>query len=75
MNAVLESIGQSPTSVINSLYHAIDNTGKVPFEIGLTSAQKASLDLQQMASKQPAHVIHDADEFNKIWQGQDDDEN
>lgn len=75
VNAVLKSIGQSPTSVINSLYHAIDNTGKIPFEMGLTAGQKASLDLQQMAAKQPTHIIHNAEEFEQIWQDEDEDEN
>lgn len=51
VNLILKSIGQSPTSIINGLYHAIDNTGKIPFEIGLTAKQKAALDIQQRANR------------------------
>ncbi|GFI60780.1 hypothetical protein IMSAG044_01676 [Lactobacillaceae bacterium] len=74
VNTVLKSIGQSPTSIINSLYHAIDNTGKVPFEIGLTPGQKASIDLQQLTASQPVKIIHNAEEFEKIWEDEDKDE-
>ena len=73
VNLILKSIGQSPTSIINSLYHAIDNTGKIPFEIGLTAKQKAALDIQQIASNQPTKVIHDAKEFEEIWADEDED--
>ena len=55
------------------MYHAIDNTGKIPFEIGLTATQKAALDIQQIASNQPTKVIHNAKEFEEIWADEDED--
>lgn len=73
VNYVLKSIGQTPTSVINSLYHAIDNTGTIPFKMGLTPEQRDSLKIQQLALKEKPKVIKNAKEFDEIWQDKDDD--
>ncbi|RVU73125.1 MULTISPECIES: type II toxin-antitoxin system RelB/DinJ family antitoxin [Lactobacillus] len=73
VNYVLKSIGQTPTSVINSLYHAIDNTGTIPFKMGLTSEQRDSLEIQRLALKEKPKVIKNAKEFDEIWQDEDED--
>lgn len=71
VNCILEAIGQTPTSVINSLYHSIANTGKVPFEMGLNEEQLNALKIRQLAEKQPVTIIHNDKEFNKIWEDDD----
>ena len=66
VNYILKSVGQTPTSVINSLYHAIDN-------MGLTLEQRNSLEIQRLALKQKPQVIKNAKEFEEIWQDEDED--
>ena len=73
VNYILKSVGQTPTSVINSLYHAIDNTGAIPFKMGLTPEQRNSLEIQRLALKQKPQVIKNAKEFEEIWQDEDED--
>ncbi len=73
VNYILKSIGQTPTSVINSLYHAIDNTGTIPFKMGLTPEQRDSLEIQRLALKQKTKVIKNEKEFNNLWRDDDED--
>lgn len=73
VNYVLKSIGQTPTSVINSLYHAIDNTGTIPFKMSLSPEQRDSLEIQRSALKQKPEVIKNEKEFNDLWRDDDGD--
>lgn len=73
VNYVLKSIGQTPTSVINSLYHAIDNTGTIPFKMSLSPEQRNSLEIQRLALKEKPKVIKSKKEFNDLWKDNDED--
>lgn len=73
VNYILSSIGQTPTSIINALYHAIDNTGTIPFKMGLSREQRDSLEIQRLALMQKPKVIKNEKEFNEIWQDEDED--
>lgn len=45
VNNILDKVGLTPTSAINALYHAIENQGQLPFQIGLTDCQKTEYGL------------------------------
>lgn len=73
VNFILKSVGQTPTSIINSLYHAIDNTGAIPFKMSISPEQKDSLEIQRLALKQKPQVIKNAKEFEDLWKDEDED--
>ena len=74
VNQILADLGQTPTSVINSLYHTIENTGQIPFKMALSRQQLNAIEIKNLAKNQPVTVIHNAKEFNQIWEGDDEDQ-
>lgn len=72
-NAILNSIGLTPTSAINALYKAIINHGGIPFDMKLNQEQQLSLEIQKAIkdAQIPTTVITNQAEFEKAWEEMD----
>lgn len=72
VNATINSLGLTPTALINMVYHTIDNTGQLPVQVKLTSEQQNALAIIQASKKIPTVQINTPEEFNKVM-GEDND--
>lgn len=72
-NAILDSLGLTPTSAINALYKAIVNQGGIPFDMKLSREQQLALEIQKAAddAQIPTTVITSRAEFEQAWKEMD----
>lgn len=76
VNSILDKVGLTPTSAINALYHAIENQGQLPFQIGLTDCQKIEYGLGSNVDTLDSNAIlrkmmHFVDELMRISEPED----
>lgn len=71
VNNMIESLGLTPTTLINMVYRTIDNTGEIPVQTKLTDEQKSALELIQASKKIPVVHVDTPEQFEQIM-GEDD---
>lgn len=73
VNSTINSLGLTPTTLINMVYRTIDNTGTLPIQAELTEEQKSSLALIKASEKVPIVHVNTPEDFDKIMGKRDDD--
>lgn len=64
--AILSEMGLTQAAVVTALFKRIVADGAVPFDVKLSDAQKAMLEIQRMAQQLPADDLTDKDAL-KAW--------
>lgn len=62
VNNTIASLGLDPATLINMVYHTIDNTGKLPVQTELTAEQQSELSLHQATENASMGLDSDLDE-------------
>lgn len=75
VNQTIDSLGLTPTTLINMVYRTIDNTGELPVQTKLTAEQKSTLSLIRATKKLPTVKVDTPAEFDKVMHDDDESKN